>query len=183
MHGKEDTYYGIDLTFVGKHAFNNNTGSVKNIKYFETSNGKNGRLCKFKSIKYFQYTAQSIKLTTESRIYVDTAYCEGTIRYIGIPPDKSDVYIGVELDVDNGDCDGTYKGNGARYFQCESQKGIYIPCPSDEVPSSSKPKAKGTVSAFPYNPINTNISWHSYKPININICVMVKLTLNILQYA
>ena len=143
LHGKEDLYYGVDLTYIGKHKFNNNTGSIKDIEYFKTSDGKNGRLCKFKTISYYKLTPQSIKLTIGNKVYVDSAYCDGIIKYIGIPPDKSEVYIGVELEEDNGDCDGTYKSNGAKYFQCKDKCGIYIPLPSNNASAKQKPQAQG----------------------------------------
>ena len=106
------------------------------MEYFKTSNGKNGRLCKRKGIKSYKVTPQSLHITYGYQIYVDRAYCDGIIKYIGIPPDKSIIYLGIELEHDTGDCDGTYKSNGARYFQCGTDHGVYIPMPSQKQPQS-----------------------------------------------
>eukprot|EP01083_Nonionella_stella_P099022 278508_1 len=143
LHGKDDIYYGVNLTVQGKHKFNNNNGSVKKIQYFLTSNGKNGRLCKKKGLKYYKLTPKSIPSTHGQSVYIKSAQCNGTIKYIGIPPDKDSVYIGVELDQSNGDCDGTYAFNGAQYFQCEPNYGLYLPLPSpNDATAPVKPQAK-----------------------------------------
>eukprot|EP01084_Bolivina_argentea_P046384 85428_1 len=142
LSGKDDLYYGVDLTVLGKHKYNNMNGSMRDIEYFKTSNGKNGRLCKPKSLKYYKLTGDSIQLTYGNKIYIENAYCDGIIKYIGTPPDQSTEYIGVILEEDNGDTDGTYKPNGAQYFQCQQNYGMYIPLPSMESIQSAKGNAK-----------------------------------------
>ena len=126
LSGRDDLYYGVDLSILGKHKFNNNNGTIKDIEYFKTSNGKNGRLCKEKSVKYFKMTPNSISITYGSTIYVPSAYCKGIVKYIGTPPNRNEVYLGIALEEETGDCDGTYFANNARYFTADKGFGIYV---------------------------------------------------------
>uniref|UniRef100_A0A1I8GS16 CAP-Gly domain-containing protein n=1 Tax=Macrostomum lignano TaxID=282301 RepID=A0A1I8GS16_9PLAT len=49
---------------------------------------------------------------------------KGLVHYIGRLPGRNDVYLGVELDHEEGKHDGVY--DGRRYFQCKSRKGVFV---------------------------------------------------------
>jgi len=145
LPGKEGTFYGIDLTYEGKDSFNNMNGRYKKFKLFDTTQPKKGRLCKFQTISYYKLTAESVKITVGDSLYVDEAYCDGKIKYVGCPSDtSSQIYVGVLLEEDNGDTDGTFAATQAQYFQCKQDYGLYMALPSQyasaDTPTASTKK-------------------------------------------
>eukprot|EP00485_Elphidium_margaritaceum_P014998 CAMPEP_0202727754 /NCGR_PEP_ID=MMETSP1385-20130828/185280_1 /ASSEMBLY_ACC=CAM_ASM_000861 /TAXON_ID=933848 /ORGANISM="Elphidium margaritaceum" /LENGTH=873 /DNA_ID=CAMNT_0049393997 /DNA_START=52 /DNA_END=2672 /DNA_ORIENTATION=+ len=145
LPGKEGTFYGIDLTYEGKDSFNNMNGRYKKFKLFDTTQPKKGRLCKFQTISYYKLTAESVKITVGDSLYVDEAYCDGKIKYVGCPSDSSSqIYVGVLLEEDNGDTDGTFAATQAQYFQCKQDYGLYMALPSQyasaDTPTASTKK-------------------------------------------
>ncbi|XP_059166234.1 uncharacterized protein LOC131948637 isoform X2 [Physella acuta] len=49
---------------------------------------------------------------------------QGTVKYVGHLPGRSEAYLGVELDRDEGRHDGTFEG--IRYFKCKPNKGVFV---------------------------------------------------------
>ncbi|CAF1217632.1 unnamed protein product [Adineta steineri] len=49
---------------------------------------------------------------------------KGTVKYIGPIPDKSDHYLGLELEDEESKHDGVYQGQ--RLFQCKPNKGVFV---------------------------------------------------------
>ncbi|XP_067674008.1 uncharacterized protein [Haliotis asinina] len=49
---------------------------------------------------------------------------QGTVKFIGHLPGRSDVYLGVELDKEEGKHDGTFEA--IRYFKCKPNKGVFV---------------------------------------------------------
>ncbi|XP_069142243.1 dentin sialophosphoprotein-like isoform X3 [Argopecten irradians] len=49
---------------------------------------------------------------------------QGTVKFVGHLPGRNDVYLGVELDKEEGKHDGTFES--ARYFKCKPNKGVFV---------------------------------------------------------
>ncbi|XP_070189188.1 serine-rich adhesin for platelets-like isoform X2 [Littorina saxatilis] len=49
---------------------------------------------------------------------------QGTVKYVGHLPGRSDVYLGVELYKEEGKHDGTFED--VRYFKCKPSKGVFV---------------------------------------------------------
>ncbi|KAK0047471.1 centrosome-associated protein 350-like isoform X1 [Biomphalaria pfeifferi] len=49
---------------------------------------------------------------------------QGVVKYVGHLPGRSEAYLGVELDKDEGKHDGTFEG--IRYFKCKPNKGVFV---------------------------------------------------------
>ncbi|XP_046553902.1 uncharacterized protein LOC124263354 isoform X3 [Haliotis rubra] len=49
---------------------------------------------------------------------------QGMVKFIGHLPGRSDVYLGVELDKEEGKHDGTFEA--IRYFKCKPNKGVFV---------------------------------------------------------
>ncbi|KAL8603408.1 hypothetical protein ACOMHN_004259 [Nucella lapillus] len=49
---------------------------------------------------------------------------QGTVKFVGHLPGRSDVYLGVELYKEEGKHDGTFEG--IRYFKCKPSKGVFV---------------------------------------------------------
>ncbi|KAH3724133.1 hypothetical protein DPMN_049943 [Dreissena polymorpha] len=49
---------------------------------------------------------------------------QGTIKFIGHLPGRGDIYLGVELDKEDGKHDGIFEA--IRYFQCKPNKGVFV---------------------------------------------------------
>ncbi|KAL5010648.1 hypothetical protein ScPMuIL_012953 [Solemya velum] len=49
---------------------------------------------------------------------------QGMVKFIGHLPGRSDIYLGVELDKDDGKHDGTFED--IRYFKCKPNKGVFV---------------------------------------------------------
>ncbi|XP_060589378.1 microtubule-associated protein futsch-like isoform X3 [Ruditapes philippinarum] len=49
---------------------------------------------------------------------------QGTIKFIGHLPGRGDIYLGVELDKEDGKHDGVFEG--IRYFKCKPSKGVFV---------------------------------------------------------
>ncbi|KAK3583904.1 hypothetical protein CHS0354_033681 [Potamilus streckersoni] len=49
---------------------------------------------------------------------------QGTVKFIGHLPGRGDVYLGVELDKEEGKHDGTFES--IRYFKCKPNKGVFV---------------------------------------------------------
>ncbi|KAK3776375.1 hypothetical protein RRG08_023730 [Elysia crispata] len=49
---------------------------------------------------------------------------QGCVKYVGHLPGRSEVYLGVELDKDEGKHDGTFEE--VRYFKCKPNKGVFV---------------------------------------------------------
>ncbi|VDI30368.1 Hypothetical predicted protein [Mytilus galloprovincialis] len=49
---------------------------------------------------------------------------QGKIKFVGHLPGRSDIYLGVELDKEDGKHDGTFEG--VRYYKCKPNKGVFV---------------------------------------------------------
>ncbi|CAL1542568.1 unnamed protein product [Lymnaea stagnalis] len=49
---------------------------------------------------------------------------QGVVKYVGHLPGRSEAYLGVELDKDEGKHDGTFES--IRYFKCKPNKGVFV---------------------------------------------------------
>ncbi|GFN84669.1 Cap-gly domain-containing linker protein 3 [Plakobranchus ocellatus] len=49
---------------------------------------------------------------------------QGSVKFVGHLPGRSEVYLGVELDKDEGKHDGTFED--VRYFKCKPNKGVFV---------------------------------------------------------
>ncbi|KAK7494334.1 hypothetical protein BaRGS_00014437, partial [Batillaria attramentaria] len=49
---------------------------------------------------------------------------QGTVKFVGHLPGRTDVYLGVELYKEEGKHDGTFEG--IRYFKCKPNKGVFV---------------------------------------------------------
>lgn len=49
---------------------------------------------------------------------------QGTVKFVGHLPGRSDAYLGVELDKEDGKHDGKFEG--MRYFRCKPNKGVFV---------------------------------------------------------
>ncbi|XP_041350917.1 uncharacterized protein LOC121369903 [Gigantopelta aegis] len=49
---------------------------------------------------------------------------QGTVKYVGHLPGRSDAYLGVELHKEEGKHDGMF--DGIRYFKCKPNKGVFV---------------------------------------------------------
>ncbi|XP_048768039.2 microtubule-associated protein futsch-like isoform X5 [Ostrea edulis] len=49
---------------------------------------------------------------------------QGTVKFVGHLPGRSDAYLGVELDREDGKHDGKFEG--MRYFRCKPNKGVFV---------------------------------------------------------
>lgn len=49
---------------------------------------------------------------------------QGAVKFVGHLPGRSDAYLGVELDKEDGKHDGKFEG--MRYFRCKPNKGVFV---------------------------------------------------------
>ncbi|XP_062567989.1 uncharacterized protein LOC134230238 isoform X3 [Saccostrea cucullata] len=49
---------------------------------------------------------------------------QGSVKFVGHLPGRSDAYLGVELDKEDGKHDGKFEG--MRYFRCKPNKGVFV---------------------------------------------------------
>lgn len=49
---------------------------------------------------------------------------QGIVQFVGNLPGRSEAYLGVELDKDEGKHDGTFEG--VRYFKSKQNKGVFV---------------------------------------------------------
>ncbi|PAA90136.1 hypothetical protein BOX15_Mlig005316g1 [Macrostomum lignano] len=49
---------------------------------------------------------------------------KGLVHFVGRLPGRTDYYVGIELDQEEGKHDGVY--DGRRYFQCKPRKGVFV---------------------------------------------------------
>ena len=62
-------------------------------------------------------------LKVGTRVMTRDTRLEGTVRFCGEPQFAKGVWVGVELDTEQGKNDGEVKG--VRYFQCKPQYGLF----------------------------------------------------------
>ena len=68
-------------------------------------------------------------LKVGTRVKTKDTKLEGTVRFCGEPQFANGIWVGVELDTENGKNDGEVKG--VRYFQCQPQHGLF--CKPDKL--------------------------------------------------
>ncbi|XP_063675656.1 CAP-Gly domain-containing linker protein 1-like isoform X37 [Bolinopsis microptera] len=93
-------------------------------------------------------------LKVGTRVKTKDTKLEGTVRFCGEPQFASGIWVGVELDTENGKNDGEVKG--VRYFQCEPQHGLF--CKPDKLNRIKEPAMRPIRT-----PSNVNVSKVNYE--------------------
>ena len=84
----------------------------------------------------------------------------GTVRYVGQFMDKEGTWVGIELDTPDGKNDGMVSGQ--RYFQCELNRGLFVPISKVTVMPASYLSTRGKVRTQGNNQTHNNNQIHSF---------------------
>ncbi|XP_063675622.1 CAP-Gly domain-containing linker protein 1-like isoform X6 [Bolinopsis microptera] len=97
-------------------------------------------------------------LKVGTRVKTKDTKLEGTVRFCGEPQFASGIWVGVELDTENGKNDGEVKG--VRYFQCEPQHGLF--CKPDKLNRKYRQIKEPAMRPI-RTPSNVNVSKVNYE--------------------
>ncbi|XP_029939637.1 ubiquitin carboxyl-terminal hydrolase CYLD isoform X2 [Salarias fasciatus] len=67
---------------------------------------------------------ESLVVNSLVEVTVATGNLHGIIRWMGKLPDRKEIFVGLELEEDNGTSDGTFKQ--VRYFTCPNKRALFI---------------------------------------------------------
>ncbi|KAL5265792.1 hypothetical protein ACHWQZ_G006482 [Mnemiopsis leidyi] len=93
-------------------------------------------------------------LKVGTRVITKDTRLEGTVRFCGEPQFAKGMWVGVELDTEQGKNDGEVKG--VRYFQCRPQHGLF--CKPEKLSKIKEPAMKPERT-----PSNVNVSKVNYE--------------------
>ena len=135
VKGKNGTMFGLEmLPYYNGHDNADNNGTIGDQQYFTTTNNEEtGKFVTEEEIDdvldepshSFALVGESPPFTVGDRVYIEKKNCNGMVHYVGVPKftKTPKVFVGLELDEPNGNCNGTLAG--CTYFTCEDKYGLY----------------------------------------------------------